>query len=72
MNFKLFGRDDLFTKFIYGLAVVIFTAVIFIYFGARNTSEFSLRTIALLTFSLSLAAALSYSNFHNYKQYPEE
>ena len=60
MKFSLFGRDDLLSKFIYGLAVVMFTAVIFIYFGARNTSEFSLKTIAILTCALSVAAALSY------------
>ncbi|MBQ4419489.1 MAG: hypothetical protein II870_07615, partial [Synergistaceae bacterium] len=60
MKFSLFGRDDLVTKFIYGLAVVMYSAVIFIYFGARNTSEFSLKTIAILTCVFSITAALSY------------
>ena len=57
---KIFGGDSLWEKFICGLAVSIFAAVLFVYFCAQNTGEITLRVTRNLSLVLFAIAAVTY------------
>ena len=59
-SIKIFGGDTFWEKFICGLAVSIFAAVLFVYFCAQNTGEITLRVAKNLSLVLFVVAAVSY------------